>query len=339
MRKLSILFFISSLMIFTFSAQAKRCGRKCKKAKAKKHLAAGKNCTLLKGSAKRKCKRIGRKQAKKLAKDKCAGKGAKCRRMLRRDEKARLGLYGFVGAKKANTQGSENWKLYEQRKAKLDVLLKTGKISQPKYNHMLKMAQAQREKESNKIGKTKAVKTVAAIGVAAATVATGGVAGAAFIGATSGTLVAGMTGAVGFAAASASTAALATGGVAVVGAAATAGSNRRRRRRRVASQNNTYERSLNRAHATSPRRTRYKRATRYTASSRTNTVRRDCKSLREGSCEKAKCLCQFAQANPSRRYNNETSSFCAKYSNQGFEKIWGELIDTDRDLSSCRQAR
>jgi hypothetical protein len=169
MKTLSTLVMFVALIFMSIPAQAGfLCGKKCKakKTKAKAHLAQGGNCTDLRGSAKRKCKRIGRKKARKVAKKKCKGRGRACRRTIKRDLKAKQGLYGFVGAKKANAKGRENWDLFNQRSEELQAMLNSGEISYGQYQDMIKDARHQRKRESNSIGRSKTIKTLAVAGIA-----------------------------------------------------------------------------------------------------------------------------------------------------------------------------
>lgn len=121
-----------------------------------------------KGKSKRKCKRGARKKGRELAKELCGGgKSRKCKRKVRRDVKGYAGAYGFVGAKKANAQSKANWDSYGQKKAELEQALASGQINQMQYEEMIRMAKRQRIKESNRIGRVKTIKSVAAPGVGA----------------------------------------------------------------------------------------------------------------------------------------------------------------------------
>jgi hypothetical protein len=175
MKIFSFILMTATLTLFTGNAEAFLCGKKCKakKAVAAKHIRSGGNCTDLKGRAKRKCKSQARKIGKKIAKNRCAGKGANCRRTVKRDQKAKHGSYGFIGAKKANAQGKANWEQFRGRKADLRQQLNSGQITHQQFKELSNVARKGRVSESYRIGTTKSFKTIATIGA----IASGGLVG------------------------------------------------------------------------------------------------------------------------------------------------------------------
>lgn len=337
-----------AVMFISQDAYALFCGKRCKrkKAKAKEHLANGGNCTDLRGGAKRKCKRQARKIARDTAKEQCAsaGKKRRCRRKIRRDEKGRMGAYGFIGAKKANKQSKANWASYNQKKAELDQLLATGQISSNQHAQMLKIAEKQRLKESNRIGRVKTIKTVAAVGVAAATVATAGIAGVAAAGTTAtgvasnvavsaagATTIYGSTGAAVLGTAGGALAA--TGGAAVAGGAALAAAGAGGSRK-LGAANSAYYAKLNALKAANNPQAQHV-AHAQPAYGRNPAASSPCKRLPVGSCQRKMCRCSVgvkraSQGLPILNHTNKNggpsiNKICAQHARLGPQGAWQAL--------------